>query len=156
MERFGGHHQAGGFTIRTERIEQLRTLLTEWAVDQCDWGAMTPSLDVDLQVSPAGGISAAQLLSVVEQLEPCGTLNPAPIFVARDALVREASLTADGRHLRMRLDAGIGKRPWPAIAFGLAAHRPRPGERVDIVYSINADRYGEAQMRVHDLAAGSA
>jgi len=152
MERFGGHQQAGGFTVRTERVEELRELLTAWAAGQQDWTAVVPSLTVDLTLTPSAGLTLGQARSVIRQLEPCGNGNETPLFLTRAARVRETSVTRDGRHLRLRLDAGPGHRPWPAIAFDMAAHRPRLGQSLDLVYQITDDRYGDPQMRVLDLA----
>jgi hypothetical protein len=51
----------------------------------------------------------------------------------------------------MRLDAGAGRQPWSAIGFDLAAHKPQPGDMVDLVFQVQRDRYGVPQMRIVDL-----
>jgi len=154
MERFGGHHQAGGFTVRTERVEQLRELLTAWASTAHDWDDAVPTITADFELPIDLPLDPWEVLGAVEQLEPCGTDNPSPLFVARGAVVRDARATADGKHLRLRLDRGPGRRPWPAIAFGMAAHRPRSGDRIDLVYEVCEDTFGEPrpQLRIKDLA----
>jgi single-stranded-DNA-specific exonuclease len=154
MERFGGHHQAGGFTVRTERVEQLRDLLTAWAATAHDWSEAVPTITADFELPVDLPLDPWEVLDAVEHLEPCGTENPSPVFVARNALVRDARVTADGKHLRLRLDRGPGRRPWPAIAFGMATHLPRPGERIDLVYEVSEDTFGEPrpQLRIKDLA----
>ena len=52
----------------------------------------------------------------------------------------------DGQHLRLKLrdsqDEG-GRVTWPAIAFGLGEAKVREGQRLDIVYSLAADRGGD-------------
>jgi single-stranded-DNA-specific exonuclease len=155
MERFGGHHQAGGFKVRTERVDELRRLLTEWAAGAYDWSDAVPTITADFELPLDLALDPWDVLGAVEQLEPCGAENPSPVFVARDALVRDAQLTADGKHLRLRIDRGPGHRPWSAIAFGMAAHRPRPGDRIDLVYEVCEDAWGReasVQLRVTDLA----
>jgi single-stranded-DNA-specific exonuclease len=152
MERFGGHEQAGGFTVRNDRLDQLRGLLTEWTAAQRDWREVVPSLEIDLELPADVALSANAVLSVAHQLEPCGQGNSVPVFLARHVAVRSSQPTNDGRHLRMRLDAGPGRRPWSAIGFNLAHCAPRAGDRIDVVYEVNRDRYGEPQMRVLDFA----
>lgn len=152
MERFGGHHQAGGFTVRTDRLPELRSLLTEWTADQQDWDTVAPSIDIDVELPADAPIVRTELMTNLLQLEPCGAANEPPVFVARAARVRDAQVTSDGRHLRLRIDAGSGRRPWPAIAFDFAPHRPHPGDALDIVYQVTRDRRGEPQMRVLDFA----
>lgn len=153
MVRFGGHTQAGGFTVRTDRVEQLRTLLTEWTAAQQDWCEVAPSLAIDLEIPVSGAYSPHDLLGNLKRLEPCGQANSTPVFVSRNVRVRDAQITQDGRHLRLRLDGGDGTRAWPAIAFGMAEHRPRLGARLDVAYEITEDRYREPQLRVVDFMA---
>jgi single-stranded-DNA-specific exonuclease len=151
MERFGGHHQAGGFTVRTDRLDELCSLLTEWTARQRDWSSVTPSIEIDLELPAEVPFVRADLIANIARLEPFGQSNEPPVFLTRAAIVRDAQITKDGNHLRLRIDAGSGRRPWPAIAFDLAAHRPRPGDAIDLVYQITHDRRGEPQMRVLDL-----
>jgi single-stranded-DNA-specific exonuclease len=151
MERFGGHHQAGGFTVRTERLHELRSLLVEWTAQQRDWSSVAPSLEIDLELAADAPIVRADLIANILRMEPCGQGNDLPVFVARAAGVRDARVTNDGRHLQLRIDAGPGRRPWSAIAFDFACHRPRPGDALDLVYQVTRDRRGDAQMRVLDF-----
>jgi hypothetical protein len=64
----------------------------------------------------------------------------------------------DGQHLRLKLrDADPNSRrsvTWPAIAFGLSASAAdvREGRRLDVVYSLTADRGGALELRVKDIA----
>ncbi|MGE0542292.1 MAG: single-stranded-DNA-specific exonuclease RecJ [Dehalococcoidia bacterium] len=152
MERFGGHHQAGGFTVRTDRVDELRSLLTTWTAGQRDWSTVTPTIDIDLELPAEVPFVRADLIANIARLEPFGQSNEPPVFLTRAATVRDAQITKDGNHLRLRIDAGSGRRPWPAIAFDLAAHRPHPGDTIDLVYQITRDRRGEPQMRVLDFA----
>ncbi len=43
---------------------------------------------------------------------------------------------------------------WPAVAFGLGEADVREGQRLDVVYSLSADRRSEAalELRVKDVA----
>jgi len=62
----------------------------------------------------------------------------------------------DGKHLRLKLKDGAVT--WPAIAFGLGEASVEAGQRIDVVYSLGADRAGEGQLelRVKDLAPAAA
>lgn len=155
VERSGGHHQAAGFKIRTERLGELRRVLTEWSARQLDWSTVVPSLTADLEL-PLEQTPAA-ILQVLGQLEPCGQENAAPVFVSRDVLVVDAGVVGgEGRHLRLCLSDGRGRRGWRAIGFGLGAHRPFPGARLDLAYSITPDSYrGGAELRLHDFVVKS-
>ena len=151
FERFGGHQQAGGFKVRTDRLDELRRVLTAWVEAQQDWSALAPALDIDLELPVDAMLAPGELLGVVRQIEPCGQANAAPLFLARDVAVSRADLTREGRHLRLRLRGG-DRREWPAIAFGLGEHLPRRGARLDVVYAVTPDRDGGVQLQVKDFA----
>jgi single-stranded-DNA-specific exonuclease len=141
--------------VRTERVDELRRLLTEWTAGAHDWSDVVPTITADFELPLDLPLDPWDVLDAVEQLEPCGAENPSPVFVARNALVRDAQPTADGKHLRLRLDRGPGRRHWSAIAFGMAAHCPRPGDRIDLVYEVCEDTWGRqasVQLRVKDIA----
>ena len=157
MERFGGHDQAGGFKVRTDRLDDLRRLLTEYAGGQRDWDAFVPEIEVDLELPVEQTLPPRQMRGLVRQLEPCGQANPAPLFLGRHALVLEARrMGPDGRSLRMRLSDGRGRRGWSAVAFGMGEYAPRPGTRIDLVYSVEEARYEDAELHIADFAPSEA
>ena len=57
-------------------------------------------------------------------------------------------------HIRLAQAEGDGGRvTWPAVAFGLGEADVREGQRLDVVYSLSADRRSEAlELRVKDVA----
>jgi hypothetical protein len=77
--------------------------------------------------------------------------------LSREVLVADARpLGQEGKHLRLKLKDGAVT--WPAIAFGLGQAQVKAGQRLDVVYSLGADRAGEGrlELRVKDLAPTSA
>lgn len=157
LERFGGHHQAGGFKVRSDRLDELRRVLTDWTGEQRDWDSFIPEIEVDLELPVHHTLPPRQMLALVRQLEPCGPENPAPLFLGRGALVWEARRVGNGgKHLRLRLSDGRSRRGWTAIAFGLGEHAPRPGTRIDLVYSVAVARYEDAELHIVDFAPSEA
>ncbi|MFN8558203.1 MAG: hypothetical protein U0531_12975 [Dehalococcoidia bacterium] len=49
MERWGGHSQAGGFTVRTENLPALKSVLSAWAAAELSHFDLQPALDADLE-----------------------------------------------------------------------------------------------------------
>jgi single-stranded-DNA-specific exonuclease len=91
-------------------------------------------------------------------MAPFGQANPEPTFLSRGVEVVECrTMGDDGKHLRLKLgdrhpDWGRGVT-WPAVAFGLGGAGVREGQRLDVVYSLSADRWSEAlELRVKDVA----
>jgi single-stranded-DNA-specific exonuclease len=157
LERFGGHDQAGGFSVRTERLAELRRVLTEWAGGQRDWDGFVPEIDIDMELPVEQTLPQKQMRGLVRQLEPCGPSNPAPLFLGRHALVLETRrMGPEGRSLRLRLSDGHARRGWSAVAFGMGEHAPRPGTRIDLVYSVEDAKYGDAELHIADFAPSEA
>ena len=129
--RFGGHEQAAGLTIRTERIPELRRRLNEALRENCDDRCFLPVLEYDSELT----LDAVRLemIDALEQLEPCGCGNPAPVFLTRNASIQERRRVGkDLSHLKLTLLEGGALRG--GIGFGLGDAADRVPERVDVLY----------------------
>jgi single-stranded-DNA-specific exonuclease len=77
LERFGGHEQAVGLTVRRDRLESLAR---EWREAARNWvdadRAATRRYDLELPADTVAG----SLLDEIEALEPFGAGNPEPLF----------------------------------------------------------------------------
>ncbi len=82
FEKFGGHENACGFTIKKENIpilkNQLKILQEELVIEP-------PLLEIDLELNPENfNLEFYRYLSI---LEPCGFENPYPIFMIRNSKI---------------------------------------------------------------------
>jgi single-stranded-DNA-specific exonuclease len=142
FERFGGHHQAAGFTIRNDRLDALEAALVEHAGQQLAGFDLTPTLDIDAEWPLAD--LRSQEIKWMNKLQPFGQGNPEVSLLSRNVLVADAKLVGqDGRHLRLRLKSG--NVTWPAICFNHESACPEPGSQIDLVYSLSSDRYGPVE-----------
>jgi len=154
FERYGGHRQAGGFTILNQHLEALEARLVEHASRSLQGIDLTPTLDLDAEW-PLNELRS-QEIRWLGKLQPFGQANPEAMLLSRNVNVLEAKEVGEGRHLRLKLKSG--PVVWPAISFGWQGELPEQGSRVDIVYSLSADRYGPGeqggalQLQVQDLA----
>jgi single-stranded-DNA-specific exonuclease len=155
FERYGGHHQAGGFTIRNENLEALQERFVEHAARALEGLDLYPTLDVDAEW-PLGSLRS-QEIRWLSKLQPVGQGNPETTLLSRDVLVAEArTVGQDGSHLRLKLKSG--NVIWPGILFRWEGELPVEGSHIDLVYSLSADRYGPTdnggalQLTVLDLA----
>lgn len=158
FERFGGHSQAGGFTIRSERLEEFEQRLLEHAARELDGHDLAPVLDIDAEW-PLNELRS-QEIRWLGKLAPHGQGNPDPTLLSRKVTVVEAkTVGADGAHMRLKLKSGAVS--WPAIAFRWDRELPEAGSCVDVVYSLSADSYGPSdnggalQLTVLDLTPAS-
>jgi len=155
FERYGGHHQAGGFTIRNENLEALEQRLTEHAGVALLGHDLAPTIDIDAEW-PLNALRS-QEIRALGKLQPFGMGNKEPVMLSRDVIVTEARGVGEGsKHLRLKLRSG--NVVWPAICFSWEGEMPVEGSRVDLVYSLSTDRYGPSgeggalQLMVQDLA----
>lgn len=156
--KFGGHRQAAGFTAENECLPAIKESLLAVAAKELASVDLSPVIDIDA-VLPLQRLRGEEIRWLA-RLEPFGQGNPEPTFLSRGVQVTESRLVGDeGRHLRLKLKDGAVT--WPAIAFGLGdlpAGRQgatvEAGQRLDVVYSLAADRMSEGalQLRVKDMA----
>ena len=132
LETFGGHALAAGLNITRENIPAFRTALKEY------YNSHLPTDDVGL--SPDVLIDSPDLLTLsgvqsLEELEPCGSANPRPVFCMTDAVLSSVTPIGGGRHTSMHIEE-FG-RIYDCIWFGRRAEDIdiAPGEHVDIVFS---------------------
>lgn len=149
--RYGGHRAAGGFTVRTRDLPELKARLTEIAERALGALELRPTLEVDAEV-PLREMNH-QAWEALQALRPFGEANPEPLFVSRNVEMRhQRAVGADGSHLKLVLaDGGV---VWDAIAFrqgDWANHLPG---RVDIAYHLQVNEWnGERwlQLNVQDI-----
>lgn len=117
LEAGGGHKMAAGFTVRRDRLDELRAFLDARVADVAQSGALVPTLNVDGVVAVRG--ADTDLVAALDRLAPYGAGNPEPrLALARCHVVRADVVGAD--HVRCVLsDANGGSLK--AIAFRQAA-----------------------------------
>ena len=151
FERHGGHSQAAGFTIRTERLPQLREQLNAVAQRELDGHSFDKVIEVDA-VIPLN-LADWQTLGWVQKMEPFGIGNPAPAFRSNGVRLRQVRRVGSDH---LKLSVTDGRLTWPAIAFrqGARADELAEGDRVDLVYNLEDQTWnGEhtLQLVVKDL-----
>jgi single-stranded-DNA-specific exonuclease len=148
--RYGGHPAAAGFTIRTERLPELRVRLTEAVERALQGGRPGPVLRIDAE-TPLRAFPGS-LMQELGRLAPFGQANSQPVFVTRQlAVVQKRTLGATGDHLELRLkEQGV---TWRAMGFGMGGRIAEVPDTLDLAYTISPDRYyggGALQLRIRD------
>lgn len=97
---FGGHAAAAGFTLPTERIEDLRNELMANVLDA--WGGHFPQRELRLDAEVAHNELTLGTVDLLARLEPHGRDNPSPRLLIRNIRVESPRLSRDGKHLLFR------------------------------------------------------
>lgn len=131
LERYGGHEQAAGLTVREENISRLRERLEERIASSVPAECFTPAMEYDLSVPFRTW--TPETLELLDALEPTGCGNPPPLFRMEEARVMSLRRVGrDGSHLKVSLlDNG---QPVDGIAFSLGELADCPPQVLDLLY----------------------
>ncbi len=133
LEGYGGHELAAGFTIHRSNIEEFRREIGKLAEEFVASGKQKAALEVDCAVEPKL-LNTANILAL-EELEPCGSGCPKPVFYMDNMTVEQMSEVGGGKHLRLRLSSG--NMGFNAIFFSANILRSGVtiGDRVEIAFT---------------------
>jgi len=132
LEKWGGHSQAAGLSIKTENIEAFRVRFAEAAKSTGAGTAVPPvRTDAELDLSEI----TPEFLGWMERLEPWGAGNDAPIFLCRAVELAGLSRVGDGKHLRVTLQKGVDRVEAIGFGMGPTAEGLKPGSRINVAFS---------------------
>ncbi|MFP4343760.1 MAG: single-stranded-DNA-specific exonuclease RecJ [Anaerolineales bacterium] len=152
LERYGGHAAAAGFTVRREKLSELRDALVELARRDLVDVVLAPVISVDAEVQLS--MLSWDRYRALEALAPFGYGNHAPLLVSRHAEVHEArAVGAEGHHLKLYLRDDRGHM-WSAIAFRQGEWINRLPPYIDLVYHLERNDWNgrtSLQLNVQDI-----
>jgi single-stranded-DNA-specific exonuclease len=140
FSKFGGHRQAAGLTIASERVEEFRTRFRSHAATRLTADDFIKTLEIDSEIDfrEIDDASVNQILS----LAPFGTGNPTPLFVARNVEVMACDVKNE-KHVFVKLK-GLRSQA-KAWNFAERAAEFEPGARVALAFTIEDDAYSAAR-----------
>jgi single-stranded-DNA-specific exonuclease len=155
MSKFGGHKQAAGLTMASDRVRELRARVNDYA-DGC---LQPDDLRPRIWIDGALGFKSIdeQIASELTSLAPFGAGNPRPIFRASGVEIVDGPRRVKERHLKMafrqdgRVMRGIAWRASEREEF-IAGHKTA----IDLAFSLEQDTWeGERylQLSIADFKA---
>ena len=155
MSKFGGHKQAAGLTMASDRVRELRARVNDFADGCLHPDDLRPRIWID----GALGFKAIdeQVASELTALAPFGAGNPRPIFRASGVEIVDGPRRLKERHLKMafrqdgRVMRGIAWRASEREEF-VTEHRTA----IDLAFSLEQDTWnGERylQLSIADFKA---
>jgi single-stranded-DNA-specific exonuclease len=133
LETFGGHEQAAGLTLRTDRIAAFREEICAACPEVCAEEAI--EIDANLRL-----LEIADVWPEITRLEPFGHGNPNPIFATRVQIESpQVFVTRSVSKVRVSQNGGA----FEVKQFGCdnGSVSVTPGARVDMAYSLLPDRW---------------
>ena len=145
LTHFGGHPLAAGFGIASKDIPEFRRRVNEYAKT-----VQMPFATVQLDCRLKPQFISADLLPVIESLEPFGAGNPQPLFGLFDMAVASVQPLKGGKHIRLNLtkeNANISalkfSTPYETFPY-------RKGDRVDLAVRLEKNEYmGQTKVSIY-------
>jgi single-stranded-DNA-specific exonuclease len=153
--RFGGHKQAAGLTVATDKLDDLYIGLLRHVETLEDAAPTEPVLTLEAELrEPDLTMDCAEALA---GLEPFGAENPRPLFLVRRAHIMQYRLVgATGQHVQAKLL--VGDTTIDAIGFNLAYAVPNfnPTEPVSLAGELITDSWNgmkQLKFKITDIKA---
>ncbi|MGN1418875.1 MAG: single-stranded-DNA-specific exonuclease RecJ [Acutalibacteraceae bacterium] len=136
LTHFGGHTLAAGFGLESENIEKFRKAVNDYA-KTVDMPFQT--VEIDCKLRPE--FISADILPVIESLEPFGAGNEQPIFGLYNMKLLSVQPIGGGKHLRLAL--GRGDTNITALKFSQTAQDfpYLPGDNLDLAVRLERNEY---------------
>jgi single-stranded-DNA-specific exonuclease len=149
FERYGGHKQAAGLSLKVACIEALREEFEELARKEIGEKDLLCSMDVDARVN----LKDMDLESIrrIASFSPFGPGNPEPLFYAGPCEVVERRVVGE-RHLKMKVrqDRAVIE----TIGFGLAGNLSDIHAPINFIFTPEIDRWqgrDKPRLRIIDM-----
>ncbi len=155
LQKYGGHSQAAGLTLFSDKIEELKNKLNSYAEANLKDEDLLPELSVDTIVD--FNLINDSFFRQLQMLAPFGSENPYPALACQNAsIVEHRAVGADRTHLKMRVSE---KRCiFDAIGFNLACmqelFKSSESYDFDIVFSVEKNEWkgrSTLQLNVQDI-----
>ena len=161
FNRYGGHAAAVGCALLVERLPELRARLDTYARQKLVPEDFVPVLEYDDEIRP-DSIDQRFWESLVK-LEPFGSGNPVPVFVARGARIVQPPRILKEKHLKLRIvpDNGNGsqQRASEVLGWRMADRATQEaltlGDRLDLAFTVDYNThpdFGGIQLTLTDFA----
>ena len=161
--RFGGHSHAVGFSLPSNRVPELRAHLDQYARGCLTLADFAPVLQCDAEL-PLDQITP-ELFHLMERLEPFGSRNPEPVFVATGARLLTPARVMKEKHIKLKLAGsqasanGRNSRAWDALGWRMserwAQEELLPGDLLDVAFTLDHNDhpdFGGLELSLRDFA----
>ena len=162
FEKFGGHPQACGFTLKNKNIlEEFKERFFKYAEEKLKDLELTPQITIDAEID----LDEVdwKLYDLLQKFEPFGVGNEEPKYLAKNLTVSSVvPVGNDGKHLRLMVkhNSHLIKK---TIGFGLGDCNKhplnwkevlKPGDKIDLVFRIGVNQWNgnrELQLTIEDI-----
>lgn len=139
-EKFGGHEQAAGLTIKASHLETFKARLRAYGLEHIPEYQLIPERRVDAVLLPDE--TDRELALSLEQLKPFGVGNPKPQFAIEALQVEDARIIGKQKN-HLKLIVGDEGRVYNALVFNQAELAPlmHRGDAIRLLANVELNRF---------------
>ncbi len=140
FDKFGGHDQAAGLSLKTENIEMLRVGLKTFGQENIRQYMLVSKKKVDGILKP--NMVTHQLIESIEALKPFGMGNPKPQFVFNDLIIEDYKVLGKVQN-HLKLVVNDGNRVYDALAFNQASfvQYVRKSDKIHLLMTLEKNNF---------------
>ena len=144
LVQYGGHKLAAGLTVETNKIEQFRKLINDYAKAQEE---ALPVLKLDCKLNPAS--VSLDLLSSLSVLEPFGAENPQPLFGLFNMKITGIQPVGNNKHIKLTVNKNGVSLPVMLFSVSPEDFHFAVSDFVDLAVRLTQNEYmGEVKVSV--------
>ena len=136
LEHWGGHVLAAGFGMKSENTEKFKEAIYAYA-RSVDMPFAQNIIDCKLRLAAVD----ADILQLIESLEPFGAGNPQPIFGLYGVNIVNVQTIGGGKHIRVTVRKD--EHSVTAVYFGMTPDRfgYKPGDVIDLAVRLEKNEF---------------
>ena len=144
LVQYGGHKLAAGLTVETEKIDEFRKMINEYAESVDD---ILPVLKLDCKLNPAS--INLDMLSVINILEPFGAENPQPLFGLFNMKITGIQPVGSNKHIRLTVNKNGVSLPVMLFSVTPEEFPFAVSDTVDLAVRLTSNEYmGEVKVSI--------
>jgi single-stranded-DNA-specific exonuclease len=138
LVQYGGHSQAGGFTVAMNKLDEFTARMSEFAREELEGADMRPTLSIDA-VCDLREVDMGTFESI-STLAPFGFCNQAPLFLSTNVRPQELRVMGTGeKHLKFKgIQGSVGRE---FVGWGYGPQSNEFNRPLDIVYTIEVNEW---------------
>lgn len=153
LDQFGGHKYAAGLTMKPENIARFEERFEEVVSARILPNMLQREIGIDAQLKLSD--IDAKFFRILQQFEPFGPQNEAPLFMSRQVTVVGSAVVVGGSHLKMTVMQS-GSATFDCIGFGFGEYADviNAGASFDLCYTVEENVWRDKrsiQLNVKDI-----
>ncbi|MGL5346106.1 MAG: single-stranded-DNA-specific exonuclease RecJ [Peptostreptococcaceae bacterium] len=139
LNKFGGHDQAAGLGLDSDKVEILSEEVNKIANYELNEDDLIENINVEFELSDES--INLDLVKELHKLEPFGLNNPNPRFIVRDAIIKDIRyIGVNKQHLKFKIEK---ETTYDCIGFNMAylGLGFNEGDKVDVLFQLDENNF---------------